>query len=99
MYYFVSDLGTPRHLNIPHPFRDRRHMSAYVSFANERRGAIKAQNPDCSNGEISKILSDMWKSAPDDVKKGYRDVEKGKWDTYKVELKAWKKKNYAGFKI
>jgi high mobility group protein B1 len=75
------------------PGAPKRPMSAYISFANQRRAQVKAKNPDSSNGEISKILSERWKGLPDDEKKKYKDMEQAKWDTYKTEMKAWKKKH------
>jgi high mobility group protein B4 len=39
------------------PNAPKRPMSAFLAFANSRRGAVKGQNQDCSNGEISKVRS------------------------------------------
>ena len=39
------------------PNAPKRPMSAFLAFANTRRGAVKADNPDCSNGEISKVCN------------------------------------------
>lgn len=68
-------------------------MSAYLSFANERRKGVKEANRDCSNGEISKILSGMWKETSSSVKKAYKDEEQSKWNAYKLGMKEWRKKN------
>ncbi|KAG7364226.1 high mobility group box domain containing protein [Nitzschia inconspicua] len=78
----------PREPNAP-----RRPMSAYLCFANARRGAVKAQNPDCSNGEISRLLSEMWKNTPDSVKKPFKDEELAKWEAYKQGMVEWRKMN------
>ena len=75
------------------PNAPKRPMSAYLNFANSRRAEVKAQNPDCSNGEISKLLSQMWKEAPESVKKKYRDDEAQLWATYKVGVQEYRKKN------
>jgi hypothetical protein len=69
----------------------RRPMSAYLCFANARRGAVKAQNPDCSNGEISRLLAEMWKNTPDDIKQPFKHEEKAKWEAYKQGMKEWRK--------
>jgi hypothetical protein len=66
-------------------------MSAYLRFANERRGEVKAQNPDSSNGEISKILSDMWKVIPDELRKEFKEDEQSKWAAYKIGMQEWRK--------
>jgi HMG (high mobility group) box/HMG-box domain len=75
------------------PDAPKRPMSAYLAFANKRRAEVKAQNPDCSNGEISKILSTMWKDSPDETKQGYKDAEHALWDSYKAGMVEWRKKN------
>ena len=73
------------------PNAPKRPMSAFLAFANSRRAEVKAQNPDCSNGEISKILSNMWKEAAEEVTQKYRDEEAEKWKNYKIEMVAYKK--------
>ena len=60
----------------------KRATSAYFAFANERRAEVKAKYPACSNGEISKILSKMWKEAPNSLKQKYRDDEASRWAAY-----------------
>lgn len=75
------------------PLSPKRPMSAFLAFANSRRAEVKAQNPECSNGEISKLLSDRWKDAPESIKQKYRDNEAALWATYKEEMKGWRKKN------
>jgi HMG (high mobility group) box len=66
-------------------------MSAYLCFANARRGAVKAQNPDCSNGEISRLLAEMWKNTPDEIKRPFKEEEQAKWEAYKQGMKDWRK--------
>lgn len=80
------------------PTAPRRPMSAFLAFANSRRAKVKAEQPQCSNGEISKILSGMWKEAADDVKQKYRDEESALWAKYKSEMQDWRKKNEAKLK-
>lgn len=75
------------------PDAPKRPMSAYFSFANKIRGKIKSENPNCSNGEISKILSAMWKEIPEDERKEYKDNEQSLWGTYRQKMTEWKKKN------
>mmetsp|Transcript_831 Transcript_831/g.1308 ORF Transcript_831/g.1308 Transcript_831/m.1308 type:complete len:449 (+) Transcript_831:90-1436(+) len=75
------------------PGAPKRPMSAYLNFANQRRGEVKAQNPDCSNGEISKILSDMWKDLPPEVRKKYKDEESALWAAYKSGMQEWRKRH------
>lgn len=75
------------------PNAPKRPMSAYISYANKLRGKVKSENPDCSNGEISKILSSMWKGMSDEGRKGYKDNEQMLWDIYKEKMVLWKKNN------
>eukprot|EP00536_Pseudo-nitzschia_multiseries_P002769 jgi/Psemu1/322696/estExt_fgenesh1_pg.C_380023 len=75
------------------PGAPKRPMSAYFSFANKIRGRVKAENAGCSNGEISKILSAMWKELPDEERREYKDGEQSLWGTYREEMVEWKKKN------
>jgi len=75
------------------PDAPKRPMSAYLSYANKLRAKVKAENPDCSNGEISKILSGMWKEIPDDERKKLKDEEKILWDVYRITMKEWRKNN------
>jgi hypothetical protein len=75
------------------PDAPKRPMSAYLSYANKLRGKVKGENPDCSNGEISKILSKMWKGMSDDDRKGYKSNEQMLWDIYREKMVVWKKNN------
>ena len=75
------------------PDAPKRPMSAYLSYANKLRGKVKGENPDCSNGEISKILSGMWKEVPDDIRKNLKDEEKVRWDGYRIRMQEWRKNN------
>ena len=75
------------------PGAPKRPSSGYFRFANERRGEIKAQNPDSSNAEISKILSGLWKDMPPEERKKHKDEERTQWAAYKIAMRQWKKKN------
>ena len=75
------------------PDAPKRPMSAYLSYANKLRAKVKSENPKCSNGEISKILSGMWKGMSDDKRKQYKDNEQVLWDIYREKMVVWKKNN------
>jgi hypothetical protein len=75
------------------PDAPKRPMSAYLSYANKIRGKVKSENADCSNGEISKILSKMWKGISDDDRKEYKHSEQMLWDIYREKMIEWKKNN------
>lgn len=54
---------------------------------------MKAENPECSNGEISRLLSLKWKEAPEEVKQEYRDAESALWVVYKEGMAEFRKKH------
>ena len=68
-------------------------MSAYLAFSNSRRADVKRSNPKASNGEISKLLSIMWKEAPEELKRPYIDAEIEHWDTYRKDMTEWREKH------
>ena len=75
------------------PDAPKRPMSAYLSYANKLRAKVKAENPKGTNGEISKILSSMWKGMSDDERKQYKDSEQILWDKYREKMIVWKRTN------
>ena len=74
------------------PSAPKRPMSAFLAFSNKRRAALKRENPDATNADLSKMLSKTWKIIPDDVRKKYMDEEAELRATYKVEVAKWRKK-------
>ena len=74
------------------PDAPKRPMSAFLAFSNKRRASVKASNPDASNAELSKILSKMWKEAPEGVRKTYVDEEAGLRQQYHASMSEWRKK-------
>jgi hypothetical protein len=54
------------------PAAPKRPMSAFLAFSNARRKDVTEANPMHTNGEVSKILADMWKKAPPQQKKLYQ---------------------------
>lgn len=73
------------------PTAPRRPMSAFLAFANSRRAKVKAGNMEKSNGDISKILSTMWKEEEEEKKQKYRDEETELWKKYKAAMEIWRK--------
>jgi hypothetical protein len=68
-------------------------MSAYLVFANARRSEVKKSHPEFTNGEISKLLSQMWKDADDDTRKPLQEQEIAQWEEYKEKIVEYRKKN------
>ncbi|KAG7364412.1 HMG high mobility group box-containing protein [Nitzschia inconspicua] len=75
------------------PTAPKRPASAFLSFSNGRRAAVKQANKHASNAEISKILSDMWKDAPNDIKQEYTEREAAAREEYKKKMAEWKLEN------
>ena len=90
---YQGPLGGAGSKKVKDPNAPKRPMSAFLAFANSRRGEVKGKNSECSNGEISKLLSVMWKEADEDIKKGYRENESALWAAYKVSIAEYRKKN------
>lgn len=51
-------------------------LSAYVYFTKERRHIVRAANKNLSFSEVTRLLSDSWKTLNDAEKKKYVDMEK-----------------------
>lgn len=67
-------------------------MSAFLAFSNKRRAALKRENPDATNADLSRMLSVTWKEAPQDVRRKYMEEEAELRAKYKVEMAKWKQK-------
>ena len=74
------------------PDAPKRPMSAFLAFSNKRRASVKADNPDATNAELSKILSKMWKEAPEDVRSNYVKQEADLRQQYHVSMAVWRRK-------
>jgi HMG (high mobility group) box len=74
------------------PTAPKRPMSAFLAFSNKRRAALKRENPDATNADLSKMLSKTWKEADDEMRKKYMDEEAELRAKYKISMAAWRKK-------
>ena len=72
------------------PTSPKKPVPAYFAFSNARRQKVKSENPSASNAEISKILSQMWKSAPEDVREVYLEEEKRQRKAYTLGMQEWR---------
>lgn len=91
---YKDNSGTRRSRKKPRdPDAPKRPMSAFLAFANIRRAEVKAENPECSNGEISKLLSSKWRESHETVRQKYRDAELASWMSYKEQMTDFRKKN------
>ena len=65
-------------------------MSAFLKYSQTRRSLVKHQNPDMSNTDVSRLLGEMWRSAPEREKRPYVETEERERAVYKQETAAFK---------
>ncbi|EMS24655.1 hypothetical protein NBRC10512_005390 [Rhodotorula toruloides] len=71
------------------PNKPIRPASAYLSYQNEIRAAVKANNPDLPPTEINKRIGEMWRALPaeeQETRKSRTKVELEKWTQ---EMRLW----------
>eukprot|EP00521_Asterionellopsis_glacialis_P007590 CAMPEP_0195291578 /NCGR_PEP_ID=MMETSP0707-20130614/7875_1 /TAXON_ID=33640 /ORGANISM="Asterionellopsis glacialis, Strain CCMP134" /LENGTH=404 /DNA_ID=CAMNT_0040351911 /DNA_START=31 /DNA_END=1245 /DNA_ORIENTATION=+ len=73
------------------PSAPKRPMSSFLSFSNSKRASTKQQHPEKSNAEISRMLAEMWRDAPQEERQVHIDKEAGLREEYKIAMAAWKK--------
>jgi hypothetical protein len=75
------------------PTAPKRPMSAFLSYSNRLRAALKKQNPNATNSDLSKMLSVTWKGLSDKEKKKYLDEEAELRAKYKIEMAKWRQQH------
>jgi len=73
------------------PSAPKRPMSSFLSFSNSKRASTKQQYPEKTNAEISRILAEMWKDAPEEERQVHIEKEAILREEYKVAMAEWKK--------
>ena len=68
------------------PHAPKRGASAFLLFANDHRGKLRAAHPEKHNVEISKMLGAIWKTAPIETRQPYFDKEVENKARYRAEL-------------
>lgn len=84
---FKGPYNVPKRRAKKHPLAPKRPMSAFLKFSQKRRAKVKAAHPSLTNTDISKILGEMWRTAPPEVKEPYEREEKAERAEYKVRIK------------
>jgi len=74
------------------PNAPKRPMSAFLAYSHLKRAEVKANNADMNNAEISRVLAEMWKNAPEEEKKEHVDKEYGLRQKYLLEIAVWREK-------
>ena len=83
-------LSTKRILK--HPDAPKRPVSAYFAYSNQRRAYLRRQHRGISNGDLSKMLSKMWKEESLAVKEPYLEKAERLLRQYKLDIASWRKK-------
>jgi len=73
------------------PSAPKRPMSAFLYFSQGKRRQIKEANPSMKNTEVSRLLGEMWRNAPESEKMPHIEKEKGEREKYKVAIADWRK--------
>jgi len=73
------------------PNAPKRPSTPYFAFMNEKRAQIKADNPNCSIGEIGKIGGKLWAELDDATKQAYTDEYQSKMEDWREEMAAYNK--------
>lgn len=68
------------------PEKPTRSPNSFMAFAKDNREKVIAGNPEWNMGMVQKRLGEMWKQAPDDVKKRYNAEAKANHEEYKKKL-------------
>ena len=75
----------------PQPQKPRRPVSTVLLFAAAKREAAKQAYPMAKSAEITRILSKMWKSLPDDQKAPYVQEANRLQKVYRIQRESWHK--------
>lgn len=67
----------------------RQPLTGYVRFLNERREAVRSENPGLSFSEITKLLGSEWTKLPQHEKQRYLDEAEKDKERYLKELEAY----------
>ncbi|KAL3288475.1 hypothetical protein HHI36_002918 [Cryptolaemus montrouzieri] len=68
----------------------RHPLTGYVRFLNDRREAVRSENPNLSFAEITKLLASEWSNLPVEKKQQYLDAAEQDRERYTREYNAYK---------
>jgi hypothetical protein len=72
------------------PSAPKRPMSAFLYFSQGKRTQIKQDNGDMKNTEVSRLLGEMWRNAPEEERRPHIEKEKGEREKYKIAIAEWR---------
>jgi len=73
------------------PSAPKKPMSAFLAYSQAKRNEVKLEYPRLHNTKLSKILAEMWNSAPEDERNIYRKWEEEKRMVYKDHMDKWRR--------
>ena len=73
------------------PSAPKRPMSAFLFFSQGKRRELKEKNPGMKNTEVSRLLGEMWRNAPESERRPHIEKEKEEREKYKVAIADWRK--------
>ena len=72
------------------PNTPKRPMSAFLAYSHAKRAEVKQKSPGMNNAEISRVLAQMWKEAPEEEKKEHIEKEYELRQKYLSEIAVWR---------
>lgn len=73
------------------PNRPKRPLTAFMYYSGARRGKIRAERPEMSMIEISKVVGDEWKNLSTESKQTYHDQAGVAHEAYRIEKEKYEK--------
>ena len=67
--------------------------TAWICFTQEMREKVKADNPDATTTDLTKIMSPMWKALSDSERQKYEDMASKDKERYEKEMVEYKATN------
>ena len=67
--------------------------TAWICFTQEMREKVKAENPDATTTDLTKLMSPMWKALSDSERKKYEDMASEDKERYEKEMVEYKETN------
>lgn len=92
---FAKDTGpwqVPSKRSRKDPSAPKRPMSAFLFYSQGKRAELKAENPGLKNTDISRLLGERWKQAPESERSPFIEREKKVRDVYNRDIAEWRKK-------
>ena len=70
-------------------------MSAFFEFARTRRAELRQLHGNCSNAQVSKLLSAEWHALPKEERQRFLDIYSRNLITYREQMKPYRKNRTA----